>query len=103
MQACVPCLFRYHAPWNLPQGIEIATLPEDIKDMSQDVQKAARDDVAAKNMVIYYRVAASRYAPYYYNALTERSDCIVIMGWNVSFGACRSSLSPSILDANLIL
>jgi len=72
MQACVLRLFRYHAP---PPGIEIATFPEVIKDMSQDAQKAARDDVAAKNMVIYYRAAVSCHASYYNtsNALTERS------------------------------
>lgn len=71
MQARVPCLFRYHAPWNLPGGFEIAVLPEDIEEMTKDGQKAARDDVAAKNMVIYYRARFSRQAPYYYRALTE--------------------------------
>jgi hypothetical protein len=71
MQACVPRLFRYHAPWNLPGGLEIAALPEDIEEMSQDAQKAARDNVAAKNMVIYYRAIVTRHAPYYYHALTD--------------------------------
>ena len=71
MQACVPRLFRYHAPWNLPQGLEIAALPENIEEMGQDEQQAARDDVAAKNMVIYYRAVVTRHAPYYYHTLTD--------------------------------
>jgi aminoglycoside phosphotransferase (APT) family kinase protein len=116
-QACVPRLFRYHAPWNLPDELEIAALPEDIEDMSQDAQKAARDDVAAKNMVIYYRAAVKRHAPYYYHVLTHSYTLLfaaLAQGASSSWGGMfhivrtvppchRSSLSPSILDANLIL
>jgi TorA maturation chaperone TorD len=39
--------------------------------MSQLDQTAAREDVAAKNMVIYYRAVVTRHAPYYYHALTD--------------------------------
>jgi hypothetical protein len=28
MQACIPRVFRYHVPWNLPEVLEIATLPD---------------------------------------------------------------------------
>lgn len=85
-QACVPRLFRYHAPWNLPKGLEIAVLPEDIEDMSQDAQKAARDDVAAKNMVIYYRAVVTRHAPYYYHVLT---DSYTVLFANLALGASQ--------------
>lgn len=85
-QACVPRLFRYHAPWNLPKGLEIAVLPEDIEDMSQDAQKAARDDVAAKNMVIYYRAVVTRQAPYYYHVLTDPYNVLFA---NLALGASQ--------------
>ena len=89
MQACVPRLFRYHAPWNLPRGLEIAALPEEIEEMSQDAQKAARDDVAAKNMVIYYRAVVTRHAPYYYHALTDSYTTLfatLALGASLSWG-----------------
>jgi len=31
MQACGPRLFRYHALWNLPRGLEIVALPQSRK------------------------------------------------------------------------
>ena len=55
----------------MPDGLEIAALPEDIKDMSQDAQKSARDDVAAKNMVIFYRAAVWRHTRFYYDVMTD--------------------------------
>ena len=89
MQACVPRLFRYHAPWNLPGGLEIAALPEEIEEMSQDAQRAARDDVAAKNMVIYYRAVVTRHAPYYYHVLTDSYTTLfaaLALGASLSWG-----------------
>jgi hypothetical protein len=71
MQARVPRVIRYHAPWDLPDGLENIALPEDIERQSQPDQQAAIDDVAAKNMEIYYRSVVARHAPYYYHALND--------------------------------
>jgi len=100
MQACVPRLFRYHAPWNLPGGLEIAALPEDIEEMSRDAQKAARDDVAAKNMVIYYRAIVTRHAPYYYHALTDAYTTLfaaLAQGASLSWGGMFHILRDKLL------
>ena len=113
MQARVPNLFEYHAPWNLPDGLEIAALPEDIKDMSKDALKAAKKDVAAKNMTIYYRAAVGRHAPYYYHALTEPYTLLFValaLGastpWGSMFHIVRMPVPPchrQILNANLYI
>jgi hypothetical protein len=71
MQACVPRIIRYHAPWDLPDDLENTALPDGIEGQSQSDQQAAKDDVAAKNMVIYYRSVVARHAPYYYHALND--------------------------------
>lgn len=87
MQARVPRLFRYHAPWDLPEGLQIALLPEGVQQMSLSDQKTAKDDVAAKNMVIYYRSVVTRHAPYYYHALTD--------AYNTLFAALATGASLS--------
>jgi hypothetical protein len=50
MQACVPHVFHYHAPWNLPKGLGITALPENIEELSEMEQKVVRDDVT-KNII----------------------------------------------------
>jgi len=94
MQARVLRVFRYHAPWDMPEGVRTASLPEGIERMSKPDRKAARDDVAAKNMVIYYRAIVARHAPYYYHALTDSYItlfsilaywCITSMEWDVLY------------------
>jgi len=53
LQACVPRVIRYHAPWDLPDWLENVALPEGIKGQSQSDQQGAImmiGDVAAKNM-----------------------------------------------------
>jgi len=97
MQACVPRLFRYHAPWNLPRGLEIAALPE---EMRQDAQKVARDDVAAKNTVIYYRAVVTRHAPYYYHVLTDSYTTLfaaLALGASLSWGGMFHILRAKLL------
>jgi hypothetical protein len=68
--------------------------------MSGADQKAARDDVAAKNMVIYYRAVVTRHAPYYYHALTDAYTTLFAaiaqgasLSWGVMFHIVRSLLA----------
>jgi hypothetical protein len=67
----VPNVFCYHVPWKLPEGLQMASLPESMEQMSKLDQKAARDDVAAMNMEVFYRALVVQHAPYYYEALTD--------------------------------
>lgn len=71
MQARVPRVIRYHAPWKLPDGLENAALPAGLEGQSHSDQRAAMDDVNAKNLEIYYRSLVARHAPYYYHALND--------------------------------
>ena len=71
LQACVPRVFRYHSPWNVPERLQIASLPEGISEKSESEQKAARDDVDAKNLEICYRAHVVQHAPLYYGTLVE--------------------------------
>ena len=56
--------------WNLPKGLKIAGLPENIEELSEMDQKVVRDNVA-KNMVIYHWAVVTCHAPYYYYTLTD--------------------------------
>ncbi|KAF8072086.1 phosphotransferase family protein [Lyophyllum atratum] len=70
IQARVPQVFDYPAPWKLPPGLE--TSPEPVEEgMSKSDIKAAWQDHFATNRVIFYRAIARRDTPYYYHALTD--------------------------------
>jgi len=103
VQARVPRVFRYHAPWDLPEGLQIALPPEGIEQMSLLDQKAAKDDVAAKNMEIYYRSVVTRHAPYYYHALTDAYTTLFAalalgasLSWDGMFHIVRACHRPAL-------
>jgi hypothetical protein len=104
MQARVPRVIRYHAPWNLPDGIEKAALPAEIEGQSQSDQRAAMEDVDAKNLVIHYRSLVARHAPSYYYALNDAYTTLFTalatsasISWGGMFHFVRTLVTPHLL------
>jgi hypothetical protein len=88
----------------LPQGHKIVSLPEGIEDMSQLDQKSARDDVAVKNMEIYYRAVVTHHALYYYKALTEAYTTLfttLALSTSLSWGGMFHIVCPLVIPIRL--